>query len=126
MKSSEDSNDTTCTARRYRHGRRNQVAAYICVHEPYFSDRATRTSAGGCGGWSRTSHMRSVNARIKQDMDYPRVLGTIAVRAHVRNDHSNEYVHLPYVRMAILPTGTGIRGYRTRMDRVWVHFHAHE
>jgi hypothetical protein len=29
------------------------------------------------------------------------------------------------LRMAILPTGTGTRGYRARMGRVWAHFYAH-
>jgi hypothetical protein len=29
------------------------------------------------------------------------------------------------LRMAILPTGTRIPGYRIHMDRVWAHFYTH-
>jgi hypothetical protein len=40
--------------------------------------------------------------------------------------HSEIFINaLSYVRMAILPMGTGTRGYYTRMGRVWEYFCTH-
>jgi hypothetical protein len=42
----------------------------------------------------------------------------------VRLDYSGRNT-VSRLRMAILPTGTGTRGYRTHMGRVWAQFYTH-
>jgi hypothetical protein len=43
----------------------------------------------------------------------------------LQQDGFLDMVKKVWVRMAILPMGTGTRGYCTHMGRVWIHFYAH-